>query len=26
VIRRRYGAVPETVDLIHDVLYPGDDA
>jgi hypothetical protein len=26
VIRRRYGAVPETVDLIHDLLYPGGDA
>jgi Glycosyl hydrolase family 63 C-terminal domain len=26
VIRRRYGAVPETVDLIHDLLYPGDDS
>jgi mannosylglycerate hydrolase MGH1-like protein/glycosyl hydrolase family 63 len=26
VIRRRYGAVPETVDLIHDLLYPGSDA
>jgi hypothetical protein len=24
-IRRRYGAVPETADLIHDLLYPGDD-
>jgi mannosylglycerate hydrolase MGH1-like protein/glycosyl hydrolase family 63 len=26
VIRRRHGAVPETVDLIHDLLYPGDPA
>ena len=26
VIRRRHGAVPETVDMIHDLLYPGDDA
>jgi Glycosyl hydrolase family 63 C-terminal domain len=26
VIRRRHGAVPETVDLIHDLLYPGNDA
>src|SRR6202041_1590828 len=26
VIRRRYGAVPETADLIHDALYPGDNA
>ena len=26
VIRRRHGAVPETVDLIHDLLYPGDNA
>jgi hypothetical protein len=26
VIRRRHGAVPETVDLIHDQLYPGNDA
>jgi chloride channel protein, CIC family len=26
VIRRRHGAVPETVDLIHDLLYPGSDA
>ncbi|MDX6422240.1 MAG: hypothetical protein QOG28_6860 [Trebonia sp.] len=25
-IRRRHGAVPETTDLIHDLLYPGDDA
>ena len=25
-IRRRHGAVPETADLIHDLLYPGDDA
>ena len=25
VIRRRYGAVPETVDLVHDLLYPGSD-
>ncbi|MGH3282051.1 MAG: MGH1-like glycoside hydrolase domain-containing protein, partial [Trebonia sp.] len=25
VIRRRHGAVPETMDLIHDLLYPGDD-
>jgi hypothetical protein len=23
VIRRRHGAVPESVDLIHDLLYPG---
>ena len=26
VIRRQYGAVPETADLIHDLLYPGDIA
>ena len=26
IIRRRHGAVPETADLIHDLLYPGDDA
>ena len=26
VIRRRHGAVPETVNLIHDLLYPGSDA
>jgi hypothetical protein len=26
VIRRRHGAVPETMDLIHDLLYPGNDA
>jgi hypothetical protein len=26
VIRRRHGAAPETVDLIHDLLYPGNDA
>jgi hypothetical protein len=26
VIRRRHGAVPESVDLIHDLLYPGNDA
>ena len=25
VIRRRYGVVPETADLIHDLLYPGDE-
>ena len=25
MIRRRYGAVPETVDQIHDLLYPGND-
>jgi hypothetical protein len=24
MIRRKYGAVPETADLIHDLLYPGD--
>ena len=26
VIRRRHGALPETVDLIHDLLYPGSGA
>jgi len=26
VIRRRHGAVPETADFIHDMLYPGKDA
>ena len=26
VIRRRHGAVPETVDMVHDLLYPGKDA
>ncbi|HET9079757.1 MAG TPA: hypothetical protein VFO01_04480 [Trebonia sp.] len=26
VIRRRHGAVPETADLIHDLLYPGNEA
>jgi hypothetical protein len=25
VIRRRHGAVPETIDLIHDTLYPGNN-
>jgi len=24
MIRRRHGAVPETVDLIHDLMYPGN--
>ncbi|HEX7165168.1 MAG TPA: hypothetical protein VF223_28475 [Trebonia sp.] len=26
LIRRRYGAVPETADLIHGMLYPGNGA
>jgi hypothetical protein len=26
LIRRRYGAVPETADLIHDMLYPGNES
>jgi hypothetical protein len=26
LIRRRYGAVPETADMIHDKLYPGNEA
>jgi Glycosyl hydrolase family 63 C-terminal domain len=26
LIRRRYGAVPETADMLHDVLYPGNES
>jgi hypothetical protein len=26
LIRRRYGAVPETVDMLHDMFYPGNES
>ena len=26
LIRRRYGAVPETVDMLHDMFYPGSES